>query len=247
MDIDLKDGTITFRLVYAGPRGATKFLNLRGLQSTQDNEAIAVLHADGDRVITFKVPKEEPERVLGLRVRFEAVAAPGEIRSVALEQLLLLAADVIVFLPEREQPAGQETHKALTRLVSDLETIGRDPTDVPILIQDYVDGEPRLEPRQLDAAVMNLGPRFLAVKGDTPDSTRMVFDAARDIVIERIQKLVEDLGENGARDALLQRVAERERALDEARTAYRTDAWWKAVIAAAIGAAAAGAFLTWLL
>ena len=56
MDIDLKDGTITFRLVYAGPRGATKFLNLRGLQSTQDNEAIAVLHADGDRVITFKVP-----------------------------------------------------------------------------------------------------------------------------------------------------------------------------------------------
>lgn len=247
MDIDLKDGTITFRIVYAGPRGATKFLNLRGLQGGHQDQALSVLHAGTDRVVTFEVPADAHPPVLGLKARYEAVAAPGEVTSSALERLLLLAADAVVFLPERGKPAGRDSKKALARLVHDLEFIGRDPKDVPLIVQDYVDGQPRLEPRALDASVMALDPVFLPVKGDTPETTRSVFDAAREALLERVNGLVQDLGEAGARDALLQRVHDRERALDEARSGASGDPWWRAAVALLIGAAAAGAFLAWVI
>ena len=246
MDIDLKEGTITFRVVYAGPRGATKFLNLRGLQSGPDAEALAVLHAGADRILTFEVPLPTQSPVLGLRARFEAVAAPGDVSSPALERLLLLAADAVVFLPDRSDPSSAESLEALTQLVNDLEKVGREPKDIPLLVQDYVDGQPRLEPRSLDPSVLELQPKFLPARGDTPETTRSIFGAAIEAILERVASIAEELGEDEARDLLLLRLSAREQRLDAISATSERDPWWKALIAVAIGAALAGAFLAWV-
>lgn len=206
MDIDLRQKTATFRVLYRGPEGATKALNLRGLSSDEQGPApLSVLRAEEDRVLSLPVEIEEERPLLGLTVRFQALSAPGRVHSAALDRLLLQAADAVVFLPDRADPTGSESLSDLASLVADLERSGRRPGDVPLFVQDYVDGDPRLQPRHLDPRAAAWAPRFMAVQGDTRSCVRTVFDAAREAIRNRVEQMQEQLGAAGARKELSSR------------------------------------------
>ncbi|MAG58030.1 MAG: hypothetical protein CMJ83_17225 [Planctomycetes bacterium] len=208
MDIDLKAGLVTLRVLYRGPEGATKFLNLRGLHASSDpseRDCLSVMRTEEDTIVTFPLTAPDELPLLGLKVRFQAIAAPGRVHASAVERLLLLAADAVVFLPERAAPAGRTSRTALEELVAELTACGRQPGEVPLLIQDYVDGNPRLQPRHISDEVNAWAPRFMAVQGDTQDCVRLVFDAAREAVRVRVEGLERDLGEEGAREAVARR------------------------------------------
>ena len=247
MDIDIKAGTITFRVLYHGPEGATKFLNLRGLQSSGDDvEDLSVLHADGDRVVTLTMEDGDTPPLLGLRVGFQALAAPGAIGSRAVERLLVLASDAIVFLPDRGRPAGAASRRALARLTEDLTEAGIGAGDVPLLIQNYEDGSSQLQRGHLDAHTLSFEPTFVSVPGDTPEAADVVFHRARDAILERVRGMAADLGDDGARAALTRRVSDRETAFSVVADSPR-ETWPPAVLWAVLGAAAAAAVVAWLL
>lgn len=247
MDIDIKAGTMTFRVLYHGPEGATKFLNLRGLQSSvDDSENLSVLHADGDRVVSLAMEECDSPPLLGLRVGFQALAAPGTIGSRAVERLLVLAADAVVFLPDRRHPTGVESRQALARLTEDLTEAGIQAGDVPLLIQNYEDGSSRLQPGHLDAHTLSFEPTFVSVPGDTPEAADMVFSRAREAILERVRAMAADLGDEGARAALTRRVSDREAAFSVVHDAPK-ETWPAAALWAMLGATAAAAVVSWLL
>ena len=247
MDIDIKAGTITFRVLYHGPEGATKFLNLRGLQSSAAVcEDLCVLHADGDRVMTLAMGGDEIPPLLGLRVAFDAVAAPGATASRAIERMLVLAADAVVFLPDRRLPAGSESRRALARLSEGLSAAGNSAGDIPLVIQNYEDGSSPLERRHLDAHTAALEPVFVSVPGDTPEAAEVVFRQAREAVLHRVSDMGAVCGIAAAREALARRVSDREAALS-AVAEPAEESWSTAALWAMLGAMAAAAVVSWLL
>jgi len=242
--IDHQARTITFRVLYHGAAGATKLLNLRGLQSYgEKQQRLAILHAGEDRIATVPVACTEEPPVMGFDIAFQAVAVAGDPSSPAVERLLVATADAVVALPERELPGSKDTRRALTRLTSYLKQAGVSPGDVPIFVQDYADGPSRLEPRHLDAVSLEYEPKFIPVRGDTPETTLMVFNSARDSILESVRGLSEELGDEEAHQRLMKRaVAYDGRGSNTPKR--RRARWTAAIICAAVGAAAAATFVS---
>lgn len=205
MEVDLDARVATFRVIYAGPEGATKFLNLRNLHRAtrgRSSPEMTVLHAQGDRVVAFPFsPRSEPP-LGGLRVEFRAVGMPGRLNARASQMLLLSMADAVVFLPDRGEPLSPPTTGAFKTLLEDLRRVGREPSDLPILVQDYRDADPRLEPRHLAGEESGLDLRFIPVHGDTEAAVQTVFDEARQIVLDRYRRLEEGVPLETARERL---------------------------------------------
>jgi hypothetical protein len=197
MEVDLSTEVVTFRIVYAGPEGASTLRSLRGLHMAaraDERDDINVMRTSEDRFVSFLYsPRAEPP-LGGLRVAFQAVAAPAPVRAAAARRLLLLSADALVFLPERLDPAGPETRDAFRELMDDLAIADRSPESLPIVVQSYRDADPRL-------ALEDLGPsrprdlEMIPVDGDTVEGVLAVFEAARTAARKRFRHL--DRGEGG--------------------------------------------------
>jgi hypothetical protein len=195
MLVDLESAKVTIRILYAGPEGATKLVSLRGLQGSQEagrRRDLAMLRTDKDRVVAFPFRPECGGRVAGLDVQFTAVAAPGRLNDRGAQRLLLMAADGLVFLPHRGEPGGPATQRAWAELMEDLAAIGRDPRSLPLVVQDYVDGEPRVDRSLLDGASALPQLVLVPVAGDTVEGVLSVFDAAQRMVLRKLAAAEEE-------------------------------------------------------
>jgi hypothetical protein len=191
MEVDLSTEVVTFRIVYAGPEGASTLRSLRGLHMAarlDERDDLNVMRTSEDRFVSFLYsPRSEPP-LGGLKVAFQAVAAPAPVRAAAARRLLLLSADALVFLPERLDPAGPETRDAFRELMEDLAIADRSPETLPIVVQSYRDADPRL-------VLDDLGPgrprglAMIPVDGDTVEGVLEVFDAARAAARKRFRHL----------------------------------------------------------
>lgn len=212
MDIDIKAGTITFRVLYVGPEGACKLMNIQGLRRgipSRGGAQISMLHTEEDRIASFPFQPEDVQPVMGLQVQFRAMAVPGRVRSRATHRLLLLAADGIVFLPDRSHPAGRQTKRAFHHLLDELASVGRDPKSLTFVIQDYTDGEPRLELDHLGPRARAVDPVLVPVEGDTPQAVSAVFEVACARVLSRFRELEDELGVEQGREVLAEQIAAR--------------------------------------
>jgi hypothetical protein len=163
-----------------------------------------------DRVLVGLVESEDTHEALGLRLEFEVLAAPGATQASAVNRLLITAADAVVFLPHRGNPSGRESRRALRAVVRELDRLPRRPVDVPLLVQDYSDGEPRLSQVALEGSVLRYGARFVSVEGDTAPVARRLFGEAQASVLSRVRELE---GRVGAPDARAILTSTHERAL----------------------------------
>ena len=122
VEIKVDTDEILFRVVYAGRDRATKFANLRALQTAligQIERPMIVMHAGGDRVVGFDLPIAKEDRLFGMQVRIEVLARPGDRQSLANDILLHRSADAIVWLDDREADGEDEAPLAFDRLLAD--------------------------------------------------------------------------------------------------------------------------------
>ena len=190
MDVDLQSRAVSFRILYAGPPGATKFLNLRGLHSAareDEREDLTIFHTGGDRFVAFPFTPRTEQALGGLQVSFTAVGMPGEIHSRGAQRLLMMTADALVFLPDRNAPGGSETAESFRQLMEDLAIIDRDPATLPIIVQDYRDAEGQLDAQDLARVPEGARTQRVSVEGDTIEGVLQVFDIAREQVLQRYQ------------------------------------------------------------
>lgn len=198
MDIDLRQRTLTLRILYAGPERATKFLNLRRLQAamTEGHEALHVLRADGGRVVKLPFGPQHGDKVFGLDVRWVAMAAPGHVEAPAVERLLLQAADAVVFLPARDDQNGPGTQRALTRLVDLLKRGPRRWRPLPVVVQSYADS-PRGALVESLAGNQSLEAQEHTVTGDREECVKEVFGTVRESLLKQLRQVEAQHGTEG--------------------------------------------------
>ena len=180
--------TLVFRVLYLGPEGATKAHNLRLLQESRaTGRSIEVFLLGGVRLLRLRVPGKRRDS-LGHRTEFEVLSLPGRAHAPAARRLLFQTVDGIVFLPERNDPAGRATSSAWRGVRKGLQREQR--SRVPICVSSYQDCEHPLGAR--DLAPINKGEthRMITVDGDQLGEVTRVFE-----VLER--QLLDEALENG--------------------------------------------------
>jgi len=138
VEIKLETREILFRVLYLGRAESTKFETFRSLKEKlgDSGDRVGVLHAGGDRIITFRHRPEGDAQLFGMEIAVDAVAIVGDSESSANETLLLRAADGIVWIDdgvvgEDVWPVVESLHQSLRRL----EVLRRSPADLPLFIQ----------------------------------------------------------------------------------------------------------------
>ena len=142
VELRLTQREIVFRVLYAGDDGATKFATIRSLHESlcDQGETIKVLHAGGDRIVSFRHRPRLVEPLFGLDVSVEAITIPGRLRCPANAELLLSVADAVVYLDDRSHTESEEVvAERFERFVGQLAS-SRSNTDIPFWVQCYADG-----------------------------------------------------------------------------------------------------------
>jgi hypothetical protein len=146
VEVRVERREVCFRIAFLGRSGATKFANIRRLHEAlapRGPEDLTVMHAGGDRIVGFRLFDENEEPLLELKVGFQCVTMPGELKSPATERLLAASADAVVWLDDREgedDGAPEELRRVLEKLEQDpIEEEGPPPPPRPVIVQCYSD------------------------------------------------------------------------------------------------------------
>lgn len=142
VELRLTQREIVFRVLYAGDDGATKFATIRSLHESlcDQGETIKVLHAGGDRIVSFRHRPRLVEPLFGLDVSVEAITIPGRLRCPANAEILLSVADAIVYLDDRSHAESEDTvAQRFESFVGQLSS-SRSNSDIPFWVQCYADG-----------------------------------------------------------------------------------------------------------
>ncbi len=188
MELDTSTGTLNFRILIHGPDGATKARNLAGLQEALPRDevsAISTLHASGDRVMSFVHRPRGMER-RGFHCGFHYMVAPGAVKAPALERLMIQAADAVVFLPQREDPAGASSRSCFEALLRDARSESAK-RSIPLFALDYCDALDRSSTASMFRTRERV--QILASPGDTPAAILDVHARVRSEVLRSFDGL----------------------------------------------------------
>ncbi len=248
MIIDAEARLITFRVLYVGPPGSSKFLSLRMLQQAAplaDKRDIRTFHTERGRVLSLTWPPGETEELAGCRVGLEMVTDPGPSRSRATQQLLLRAADAVVFLPERGSPGGSRSIEWLEGLLRDLAKLGRTSESCPVLVQSYAEEQGREELQNVRTPEGWPSPEPFVVAGDTQQEVARVLKRLRRDLLDHFHGLEIALGPAEAERELHRRAVGMQRlgrpatdgsGGDLGGARWQTLPYWLIMIAAAVSA-----------
>ncbi len=142
VEIKLERQEILFRILYLGRRESTKFAVMRAVQeqlSSKEEDHLLVLHAGGDRVVSFRHDLGNDQRLYDLGLAFDLLTIPGVMKTPANEELLLRAADAIVWLDDGEPAGADDCVSQCERVLDRLATLRRGPDDLPFFVQGYED------------------------------------------------------------------------------------------------------------
>ena len=142
VEIKLERQEILFRILYVGRKESTKFAVMRAIQDQLKSKAedhLLVLHAGGDRVVSFRHDLGTDQRLYDLSLAFDLLTIPGELKTPANEELLLRAADAIVWLDDGDPSGADECFSQCERVLGRLTTLRRAPDDLPVFVQGYDD------------------------------------------------------------------------------------------------------------
>lgn len=241
MFLDAEARLITFRILYAGPPGASKLTALRTMQRALPGRRrgkLFVYHVEGAQVASLPWCPAADEELLGCRVGYEIVTIPGKGAPLGTEELLLRAADAVVFLPERGDPAGEPSRRALEELVGRLAALGRDPESFPLVVQGYADGPPGV---RLWDGLEEVWPdkASVDVAGDERSGIMRVFEDVR----SRLERTCQEMERREGRERTLRRLRGRTLPMPGGGEWMRTSTWSVILYWVLLAAAAAGAFL----
>ena len=142
VELRMAQREIVFRVFYGGDEGATKFATIRSLHESLcgDDGAISVVHAGGDRIVSFRHRPRFVEPLFGLDVSVEMITIPGPLTSPANAELLMGVADAVIYLDDRSY--SQHDDVVSERFDAFIDALGgaRAPGELPLFVQCYGDG-----------------------------------------------------------------------------------------------------------
>lgn len=138
MFINWKLREINLKIVYYGPSLSGKTTSLQYIHSRtrpdRRGELIS-LKTREDRTLYFDYMQFEMGEISGLKPRFNIYTVPGQVYYRGTRKLVLKGVDGIVFVADSQTKRLQENIEAVQDLYEDLEELGFNPQDIPLILQ----------------------------------------------------------------------------------------------------------------
>jgi signal recognition particle receptor subunit beta len=138
MFINWKLREINLKIVYYGPSLSGKTTSLQYIHSKtrpdRRGELIS-LKTREDRTLYFDYMQFEMGEISGLKPRFNIYTVPGQVYYRGTRKLVLKGVDGIVFVADSQSKRLRENVEAVQDLYEDLEALGFDPRQVPLILQ----------------------------------------------------------------------------------------------------------------
>jgi hypothetical protein len=138
MFINWKLREINLKIVYYGPSLSGKTSSLQYIHSRTRPERrgeLISLKTREDRTLYFDYMQFEMGEISGLKPRFNIYTVPGQVYYRGTRKLVLKGVDGIVFVADSQTKRLDENIRAIHDLYEDLEELGFDPRDVPLILQ----------------------------------------------------------------------------------------------------------------
>ena len=101
--IDIRDRTLTLKIVYYGPAMGGKTTNLQSLHGFIDparRPDLLSLDTRGDRTLFFDLLPLDLDDICGFKVKVRLFTVPGQVHYNATRRLVLRGADAAVFVAD---------------------------------------------------------------------------------------------------------------------------------------------------
>lgn len=126
------------KIVYYGPGLSGKTTNLRYIYERTAPACkgkLVSLQTETERTLFFDFLPLDLGKVNGFKVRFQLYTVPGQIFYGATRKLVLKGFDAIVFVADSQQDRLEANIESMEDLQANLIEHGRDPAEVPLVIQ----------------------------------------------------------------------------------------------------------------
>jgi signal recognition particle receptor subunit beta len=129
---------MTAKIVYYGPGLCGKTTNLRwihGRTAPGSRGEMVSLETDADRTLFFDLLPLDVGVIGGMKVRLQLYTVPGQVFYNATRRLVLKGVDGLVFVADSQVPALEPNEESLANLWQNLEELGIEPREVPVVFQ----------------------------------------------------------------------------------------------------------------
>jgi mutual gliding-motility protein MglA len=189
MFINWKLREINLKIVYYGPSlsGKTSSLQYIHQRTRPDRRGELIsLKTREDRTLYFDFMQFEMGEISGLKPRFNIYTVPGQVYYRGTRKLVLKGVDGIVFVADSQTKRLQENVEAIRDLFEDLEDLGFEPDDVPLILQCNKRDLPEIMPVYTIKASLGLNgvPTFESVAVDGVG----VLDGLKNIINQVVTK-----------------------------------------------------------
>src|SRR5512137_92206 len=134
--IDTKKRLIQGKIVYYGPGLCGKTTNLEHINKTVPNaKDMMSLSTEGDRTIFFDYLPMDLGQIRGITSLFKLYTVPGQVRYNQTRKMVLKNVDGVVFVADSQAMMMDPNLESWENLFTNLEEIGVDPKEIPIVLQ----------------------------------------------------------------------------------------------------------------
>ncbi len=152
---------MTAKIVYYGPGLCGKTTNLQYIYGHTKNNSrgeMVSLETQTDRTLFFDLLPLDVGSVAGFRTKIQLYTVPGQVFYNTTRKLVLKGVDGVVFVADSQVPMAQSNIEALANLGENLEELGLELPNVPLVLQyNKRDLDDVLTVEDLDAALNNNG------------------------------------------------------------------------------------------
>lgn len=169
--INHNDKEINIKVVYYGPSLGGKTTNLQWVyQQTSDDQKskLMSLHTETERTLFFDFLPLDMGQVRGFKTRLLLYSVPGQKIYDQRRKQIMTGLDGVIFVADSQMERMEENLESLKNLEQNLEVIGFNIKDVPIIIQYNKRDLPNATPLRTLRATLNTynAPEFEAVASE---------------------------------------------------------------------------------
>ncbi|MFO1050816.1 MAG: GTPase domain-containing protein [Planctomycetota bacterium] len=159
---------VNCKIVFYGPgmSGKTTNLEIVHQKAPEENKGeLTSISTDGDRTLFFDFMPLDLGNVAGMRTKFQLYTVPGQVYYNSTRKLVLQGVDGVIFVADSDAEKMQENIESYENLIENLREYGKDPRDLPHVIQYNKRDHPNAMPvEEMDKLMNRFGvPTFEAV------------------------------------------------------------------------------------
>lgn len=184
---------VNCKIVFYGPgmSGKTTNLEIVHQKAPDANKGeLTSISTDGDRTLFFDFMPLDLGTVAGMRTKFQLYTVPGQIYYNATRKLVLQGVDGIIFVADSDPDKIDENIESYQNLLENLNEYGKDPAELPHVIQYNKRDLPNaMSVEDLDKALNKFGvPTFEAV-ANTGEGVFPTLKTLAGMVLESIDRI----------------------------------------------------------